>query len=155
MKIRSMNGGLAALVLILNGLSFVSGIAQAGAYKWTDSSGQVHYSDQPPSDAARAVPGTSSKSDNSQAIKELAEKDQAFKQRQEEAAKAKEKAAKEAEQARTKRENCQKARDNFSQLQSSRRLYTQAPNGERLYMNDTDRQQALSTAQKHIKENCN
>ncbi len=141
-------------VLICAGLCLNS--AQAEVYKWTDKSGQVHYSDQPPAaEAAHRVPGTGTPADNSEAIKALAEKEQDYKKRQDETAKAKEKADKEAEEARIKHHNCDRARKQMSQLQSGQRLYTTSPYGSRTYMDATARQQALDNAQKAINENCN
>ena len=140
-------------VLILAGLG--ASHAQADAYKWTDKSGRVHYSDRPPSDAAKPVAGTGASQDTSQAIKALAEKEQDFRKRQEEAAEAREKADKEAEQARIKLQNCENARKQMSQLQGSNRLYTTAPDGSKQYMNTADRLQAMDIAQQAINKFCN
>lgn len=154
MKLTKLGGTLVPVfVLILAGLG--TGHVQADVYKWTDKSGKVHYSDKPPSDAAKTVPGTSATTDTSQAIKALADKEQDYKKRQENAAKAKEKADKEAEQARIKQQNCDNARKQMSQLQSGQRLYTTSPYGSRSYMDAAARQQALDNAQKAVNDYCN
>lgn len=139
-------------VLIIAGLG--ASHVLADVYKWTDKSGSVHYSDKPPSDAVKPIPGTGASTDPSQAIKALAEKEQDYKKRQEEAAKAKEKADKEADQARIRQQNCDNARKQLSQLQSSQRLYTTSPSGSRIYLDAAARQMALDNAQKAINDNC-
>lgn len=155
MKIANNGGKLVPVfVLILAGLG--ASHVQADVYKWTDKSGTVHYSDQPPAaEAAQRVPGTGIPPDNSEAIKSLADKELEFKKRQEDATKAKDKTDKETEDARIKRQNCENARSKMTQLQSSTRLYTTAPDGSKYYMNAADRQQALDNAQKAVNENCN
>lgn len=149
------NGGrhVPVFVLICAGLCLSS--AQAEVYKWTDKSGGAHYSDQPPTETAKPLPGAKTTVDPSQAIKALSEKEQDYKKRQEDAAKAKEKSDKEAEEARIKQQNCDNARKQMSQLQGSKRLYTNAPDGSRTYMKDTDRQQAMNNAQQAINKYCN
>jgi hypothetical protein len=114
----------------------------------------VHYTDHPPSDSALPVPGTGTRIDIWQAIKELSAKEQEFKQRQDEANKAKEKAEMQAEQARIRRQNCENARNKVKQLQGRLRLYTTTPSGAKVYMNELDRQQALNSAQQVVSEHC-
>lgn len=151
---RTNHGGRHVPVFVLICAGLCMSHAHAEVYRWTDKSGRVHYSDQPPSETAKSVPGAKTTVDPSQAIKALNEKEQDYKKRQEDAAKAKEKADKEAEEARVKRQNCDKARENFSKLQSGRRLYTSTPYG-RTYMDDGARQKALNDARKAIDDNCN
>jgi hypothetical protein len=127
-------------------------LASAGEiYKWTDGSGQVHYSDQPPSDQALVIkraPAPSAEAGAAQ--RELAEKDLAFKKRQEEAAKAKEKADADA----SKQENCELARRDLASANQSGALYTKGPNGETTYVTDQQRAQVRAEAEKYIAENC-
>ncbi|MGA7950440.1 MAG: DUF4124 domain-containing protein [Thiobacillaceae bacterium] len=134
------------------------GFALAGAaqvYKWTDGSGQVHYSDQPPSDQAKAIKGNPVPAEEaSAALQTLAEKDFAFKKRKADAAKAKEKADKDAEAARIKRENCDRARSNLAALDQGGRTYSSGPYGERNYMTDQQRADARADAQRYMAENC-
>jgi hypothetical protein len=148
------HGGRHAPVFVLICAGLFLSSAQAEVYKWTDKSGNVHYSDQPPTETAKPVPGTRTSFDTLQAIKALNDKEQDYKNRQEDAAKAKAKADKEAEEARAKFESCNKARKQMGQLQGSKRLYTTTPDGSRQYMNDADRQQALNNAQQAINKYC-
>jgi IS5 family transposase len=130
--------------------------AVAQVYKWTDASGHVHYSDQAPSDQAKAIKGTAAPSnDASAAQRELAEKDLAFKKRKEDAARAKEEADKEAERARIKQETCERARRNLAALDQGGSTYTSGPYGQRNYMTDQQRVDARVEAEKLMTESCN
>ena len=127
----------------------------AEIYKWTDGSGQVHYSDQPPSDQAQVIKGAPAQLQGAgEAQRALAEKDLAFKKRQEDAAKAKEKADTDADAARTKQENCELARRNLASTNQSGALYTKGPSGETNYVTDQQRAQVRTEAEKYIAENC-
>ena len=129
--------------------------AVAQVYKWTDASGQVHYSDQPPSDQAKAIKGAPAPSEDASAAQQaLAEKDLAFRKRKADAAKAKEKADKDAEATRIKQENCERARRNLTALEQSGRTYTSGPYGQRNYMTDQQHADARVEAQKVMTENC-
>jgi len=152
---QSSHGGRNVPVFVLICAGLCIGNVHAEVYKWTDKSGKVNYSDQPPTDTAKPVPGTGSTYDPTPAIRALNEKEQDFRKRQEDAAKAKEKADKEAEEVRAKQQNCENARKQMSQLQVGKRLYTSAPDGSRLYMNNADRQRAIDNAQQAINKNCN
>ncbi len=141
-------------VLLLLCLCFPLASA-AEIYKWTDGSGQVHYSDQPPSDQAlviKAAPAPPTEAGEAQ--RELAEKDLAFKKRQEDATKAREKADADAQAARTKQENCERARQNLVNLDQSPRSYTIGPSGQRTYLTDQQRADTRAAAEKFIAENC-
>lgn len=129
--------------------------AVAEVYKWTDASGQVHYSDQPPSGQAKAIKGAPAPSQDASAAQQaLAEKDLAFKKRQADTAKAKEKADKDAEAARIKQENCERARRNLAALDQSGRTYTTGPYGQRNYMTDQQRADNRANAERFMAENC-
>lgn len=142
-----------AAVLVLCLAFPLTGAAQI--YKWTDGSGQVHYSDQPPSDQALPVQGIPAPSqDAGAAQRALAEKDLAFKMRQEDAAKAKEKADADAKAARTKKESCERARRNLATMNQTTRSYTTDPNGQRNYISEQQRADARAEAEKFIADNC-
>ncbi|HYP69018.1 MAG TPA: DUF4124 domain-containing protein [Thiobacillaceae bacterium] len=127
--------------------------AAAQAYKWTDATGHVHYSDQPPSDRVKAVKGAPAPDANA-ARQALAEKDLAFKKRRADAAKAKEKADKDAEAARVKQENCERARTTLATLDQNARTYTSDAYGQRNYMTEQQRADARANAQRFMAENC-
>ena len=132
--------------------------AQAsGLYKWTDSSGKVHYSDQPPTVEAQPLrTGSPGQADYArEAAQALDARDQAYQKRLKDAEEARAKADKEAAEMRRKRDNCDKARKNLDVLQNRPRVYTTDAAGQRTYMNDAARAQALANSQKAVAENCN
>jgi hypothetical protein len=129
--------------------------AAAQAYKWTDATGRVHYSDQPPTDRVKAVKGAPAPAQDANAARQaLAEKDLAFKKRRADAAKAKEKADKDAETARVKHENCERARSTLATLDQNGRTYTSDSYGQRNYMSEQQRADARANAQRFMAENC-
>ena len=145
----------AGRLLFLGALAFTAH-AHAGLYKWTDSQGKVHYSDQPPTANAQTVktPAAGQAETTNQATQSLDAKEQAYQKRRKEADEAREKAEKEAEQARIKRENCAKARGNLSTLQNTPRVYTTNATGQRIYMDDSAHASALANSQKAVSEFC-
>lgn len=130
--------------------------AHAGLYKWTDNSGKVHYSDQPPTADARTLksPSAGQADTTREATQALDARDQAYQKRLKDAEDARAKAEKEAAEARRKRENCDKARSNLDMLQNRPRVYTTNAAGQRTYMDDAARAQALANSQKAVAENC-
>jgi hypothetical protein len=145
----------AGRLLFLGALAFTAH-ADAGLYKWTDSQGKVHYSDQPPTANAQAIknPAEGQAEATTQATESLNSKEQAYQKRRKEAEDARAKAEKEAEQARIQRENCAKARNNLSTLQNTPRVYTTNTAGQRTYMDDSARANALANSQKAVSEFC-
>jgi hypothetical protein len=146
----------AGRLLFLGALAFFMGPAHAELYKWTDSQGKVHYTDQPPTVNAQTIksPQSGQAETTTQATQTLNEKDQAYQKRREEAEQARLKAEKEAEQERIKRENCTKARNNLNTLQNTSRVYTTNAAGQRTYMDDAARADALANSQKAVSDFC-
>ena len=130
--------------------------AQAEVYKWVDTAGKVHYSDQPPSVDAQTVRATSSSQGaiTQEATRALDAREQDYQKRKKDADEARTKSDKEAEQARAKRENCDKARSNLSTLQNKPRVYSVNAAGQRVYLDDRARADALANSQKAVSENC-
>lgn len=129
--------------------------AAADVYKWTDASGHVHYSDQPPSDKANALKGVPTQPDQGLAAqRDLADKELAYKKRQDDAAKAKAKADKDAETARIRQQNCERARSNLAAMNENRRLYTTGPDGQRNYMSEQQLADTRAMSEKAVAENC-
>jgi hypothetical protein len=142
--------------LLFLGTLAVMGLAHADLYKWTDSQGKVHYTDQPPTVNAQTIktPQPGQAETTTQATQSLNEKDQAYQKRRAEAEQARLKAEKEAEEARVRTENCAKARNNLNTLQNSTRIYTTNAAGQRAYMDDAARADALANSQKAISDFC-
>jgi uncharacterized membrane protein YqiK len=145
----------AGRLLFLGSLAFMA-LAHAELYKWTDSQGKVHYTDQPPTVNAQTVkrPQSGQTETTTQATKSLSDKDQAYQKRREEAEQARIKAEKEADEARVRSENCAKARNNLNTLQNRSRVYTTNAAGQRTYMDDAARADALANSQKAVSDFC-
>jgi hypothetical protein len=145
----------AGRLLFLGALTFAAH-AHADLYKWTDATGKVHYSDQPPTVNVQTVktPAAGQAETTSQARQSLDAKDQDYQKRRKEAEEAKAKADKEAEQARIQRANCDKARSNLSTLQNTPRVFTTNAAGQRIYMDDAARANALANSQKAVSDFC-
>lgn len=134
-----------------------AGAAQAGLYKWTDSQGKTHYSDQPPSSDARNIgrPAAGQSAITRDAQQSLDEKNDAYHKRRKAEEEARTKAAADAEQARIKRESCDKARKNVDTLANTPRVYSTDASGRRVYMDDAARASAMASSRKAIDEHCN
>lgn len=133
------------------------------ANKWIDDQGIVHYSDQPPPAHAKGkatlatseleIPAAASSVSGVAAAKTKGETDPA------KIAAAKKAAAdKAAQDAATKAQNqtnCTNAKQNLANLKDGMRIAIIDPvTGERSYMDDTQRQQGVDTAQQQIGQYC-
>ena len=146
----------AGRLLLLCGLALMAGHAHAELYKWTDSQGKIHYSDQPPTVKTQTIKNPSAGQDEttSEAKKSLDARDQEFLKRKKDTEEARKKAEAEAEKERVQRENCAKARNNLSVLQNTPRVYTTNAAGQRVYMDEAARANSLAGSQKAISEFC-
>jgi len=146
-----MNKALFPLLLLLLACS-----AHGGVYKWIDSSGEVHYGDQPPPsnksqklNIQTPAAGSQSGGDGKASpAKSMADKELDFRKRQVEKEEAQKKQEKDAALAKQKQENCAQARGNLRNLQEGGRIVKYNDKGEREYLDDAARQQAMSEAQK-------
>lgn len=132
--------------------------ATAQVYKWTDASGKIHYSDQPPTQAkARSqtlAPAADASADATSAPKAAADKRlEAAKQ----AADAKDKAAK-AEKERAedaqRQQACERSRTNLQGLQSGQIRFRMSPTGEREALDGAVRDAEVAEAQRAVDINC-
>jgi len=111
---------------LLAGLMLASASAGAGLYKWTDSEGRVHYSDQPPSQQAseRVRPGNSDRLEQEAlaARRALADKLMDSDQQRRRAQEAATQREAEQDKARQKAERCARARERLQKLSQSSRV---------------------------------
>lgn len=132
--------------------------AQADLYKWTDSQGQVHYTDQPPAKEQSQRIGRSTDPEREQearsARQELADKvSQSQRQRQlEQEARAKRQAELDKEQQ--KADNCSKARERLSLLQQNNRISRLNDQGQRYILDEAQRQAAITEARQQADKLC-
>ena len=132
-----------------------AGSAGAALYKWTDPSGRVVYSDQPPPgnvkvEQINAPPPPA----NPNAAKELASKEMEYKQRQLDSVDAEKKAEKSQVAAKNLAESCAQVKGSLQQLGSDQLvLYRVNEKGERVVMDDTARRAERDKLVKWMKDN--
>ena len=133
-----------------------AGTAAATLYKWTDATGRIVYSDQPPpanvkSEILKGPPPPA----NPNAGKELATKELEYKQRQLDKAEASAKAEKDATAAKARADNCVQVKGEMQQLaQGDLTIYRVNEKGERVPMDDAARRTERERLGKWMRENC-
>lgn len=160
------------LVSLAAGFSYMATQAAAETYKWTDSEGKVHYSDQPPPSNVKdpttmtprkktsrsgpapqigagqngAAKTTGAAKPAPVAAKTAQELDAEFKQRQVEAAEKGAAQKKLAQEAQSKNKNCAQAQANVARLQTGGRVARANDKGETEYLDDAQIAQELLRA---------
>ncbi len=133
--------------------------AESGAaalYKWTDASGRIVYSDQPPpgnvkSEILKGPPPPA----NPNAMKEMATKELEYRQRQLDKAEAGAKADKDQATAKERADNCLQIKGQMQQLaEQNVVLYRVNEKGERVVMDDAVRRAEREKLGKWMRENC-
>jgi len=140
------------LILLLN-----SAIAGAQVYSWRDSSGEMHYSDQPPADAAAkqlAVPSAPSSAGESGNSKSWSEQELEFRKRRAAAADAEQKSANEQQQSQAKQANCRSARNTLQGLESGTIRYKLGDTGDRVALEGADRDAEVARARAAVDSWC-
>jgi len=142
---------ITVFLLCLSSLSFASKI-----YKWTDSDGNTHYGERPPSQQATQIKvpkgsaGTSTPRPVNQqdATNKLLD---AFAKERKDKKEATDKAAAEKEQ---RDKNCSSAKRRVISLKLGGRQYEITDQGERRFLSDADIQTRLAEAQKTAAQWC-
>ena len=132
------------------------GSGAAALYKWTDASGRVVYSDQPPPGNVKAevLKGPPPPA-NPNAAKELANKELEYKQRQLDKAEASAKAEKDSAAAKARADNCIQIKGEMQQLaQGDLTFYRINEKGERVVMDDAAKHAERERLGKWLRENC-
>ena len=144
------------VITLLFTLVFASFMHAAQVYKWTDESGQTHFSQFPPDSApSEDVEINTPTSANS---KQANEKLQKLRQELQEKVvdrtteSAEEKLA--AEDAKRMAENCDKAKQRLLDLQNNGRIYKTLKNGEREWYDEKGREDLIAGAQKDVTKYC-
>ena len=152
-------------IIFLLVLLVLSTTAQAQMYKWVDSSGKVHYTDQaPPANvkqkklditthsAPAATP--SDKKKTPATAKSLADKEMDFNKRRKQADDAIAKQTKEVEEAKVAKENCERARSIQRSLEENLRITQTDEKGERVFLDGEARQKEMDRAKKGVADWC-
>jgi len=153
MSIVSGRKAFAALCAVAVGLA--AGPAAAALYKWTDASGRIVYSDQPPPGNAKVetLKGPPPVA-NPNATKEMAGKDLEFKQRQVERIDAEKLANAERQTAKEKADSCALIQGQLKQLGEENVVLVRVKeNGERAEMSAADRRAERDRLAKWFKDN--
>lgn len=130
--------------------------AQGAIYKWTDSHGQVHYTQQPPTGAkatqiAPAPPLPAGAGAASAALKSRLD---AMQKAQKAHNKAAQKKRNEARRAALRAQNCRNARSNLRALTSGGRKRFRLPNGTVRYLTPEQIQARTKQAREQIAKSC-
>jgi hypothetical protein len=133
------------------------GPAAATTYKWTDASGRVIYSDQPPAgnfkvEEINAPPPPA----NPNAVKDLANKDAEIRKQKLLRADEEAKATKARVEANLNREQCDKVRGQIITLGQSSQLiiYTTDAQGQRTAMDDAAKVRERQRLEAWVRESC-
>ncbi|MGL4316468.1 MAG: DUF4124 domain-containing protein [Pseudomonas sp.] len=127
------------------------GLAGAEIYRWTDASGQVHFSEKPAVGAEQI-----------EVKPQVVERDDATRQREERTAqfydaRRQEKAqaeAKSAEAQAKRAQECKQLRGQLAEIQRGGRYFVTDKNGERSYIDDKEIDAARNRLSSRIAERC-
>ncbi len=143
-------------VITLSLLSATGGALAGKIYKWTDSEGNVHYGERPPTSQAREInlpkaPPSSRATPAGNSLQETNKLlDTLQKERQQ---KAEKKAA--AEKERKAREaNCSRAKRRLAAYTIGGRIYEIDDQGERSYLGDAEIEKRRLAAQQEVDKRC-
>ena len=152
-----LNGaGFLCIASVLTAALVSAGAGSATLYKWTDASGRVVYSDQPPpgnvkSEVLKGPPPPA----NPSAVKDLATKELEYRQRQLDKAEATAKAEKDSAAAKARMDNCTQVKGEMQQLaQGDLTVYRVNEKGERVVMDEAARRTERERLGKWLRENC-
>ena len=142
-----------------------SGAVAQNLYKWTDSSGKVYYSDQPPPPDARdakalkrdASPRGGGEEDEGSAAPDssYAEKEKEFQRRRAEKAEQETKANQAAQADAERKRNCEAAKSNLQSVSAGGRITRRNSAGELEYLGDDDIAAERERAQEVVNQWCN
>lgn len=133
----------------------------AEIYKWTDGSGEVHYTQTPPPSgiSAQVIQGAPPPAESEKTIhqeqQKLQEQLDAMEERR---AKSEEEEAIEKERqelGKINEKNCITAKNNLAKLQQGGIKRYLTPEGEVIRLTDEDRQRRIAEAQKQVEQYCN
>ncbi|MEZ5564075.1 MAG: DUF4124 domain-containing protein [Gammaproteobacteria bacterium] len=151
-----------ASALLFLGLAVPGAVAlaqQASVYKWVDSQGTPHYSDQPPLNANAEEMGVHYRRTDRGAVQsqQKARADLAQAGETREGLESDAAAAAEADRQKVLAErqgNCKAARDRVSQYNNALRLYRPGPNGERVYLTNEELDVERADANRAVEQWC-
>ena len=136
----------------------------AGAYRWVDESGRVHYSQRPPPGQTaqpvqlpktpRAAEPVTPHSASSKQPPEEAQTEEPPEQAQSTPAPESEETARQEAVAETKRKNCSTAKANLERLRAGRRITAKSADGKVYYLDEAEREAQVAEARTQLRANC-
>ena len=141
------------IIILLCAVLAVSNAAAEVVYRWVDTDGNVHFSDQPLTDNAQVMefpsetryPGRKRASPERSNSAADDNKDQSA---------AGDTAVDPAEEKRVRKANCKIARQNLEGNQNIGRMYRVGSNGERVYLSDSERAAIIKKSQSDVSKWC-
>ena len=132
----------------------------AEIYKWTDTSGEVHYTQTPPPSgvASQIIQGAPPPAESEATIRQEQQKlQEQLDAMEERRAKREEEEAIEKQRqelSKINEKNCITAKNNLAKLQQGGIKRYLTPEGEVIRLTDEDRQRRISEAQKQVEQYC-
>ncbi|MCC7327592.1 MAG: DUF4124 domain-containing protein [Burkholderiales bacterium] len=145
---------MAALLAL--GCAALAAPVPAAVYKWTDASGRVVYSDQPPPGNVQSeTVHSAAPPSNPNAVRDMAAKELEFKKRQTEAATKDKKVDTQRAEVNKVAEQCQRTRAQIRQLAAEQiALVRYNEKGEAVYVDDATRRKERGELELWVKANC-
>jgi len=136
-------------------ISALSNPALAGLYKWYDSKGQVHYTDNPPTNekSESLNPNTALPTGVEKEKSALDKQTEEFNKRRDERLKKEDEEKKKALQEEQRKKNCEILKKNLQTFLTRNRV-SKTVDGEKVVMPYEERVKEIDAAQKRIDKEC-
>ncbi len=148
---------LAQLIIFLTTFVFTATISVAGIYKWVDEQGNVHYSQQPPTNTASEKMQVQQRAprDNSTYSRpgEQSKNKDAATDKSAETAKTEKKPETKAEKQR-RLAACEQARKSLQTMESVGRIRAQDSNGELSYLSQDQKEERMRQSREMLSKHC-
>ncbi len=144
-------------VITLSLFCAASGALAGKVYKWTDSEGNIHYGERPPTSQAREIDipkAPPSSRNTAPAGNSLQETNKLLETLQKERQQKAEKKATAEKERKALEANCSRSKRKLAGYRIGGRIYEVDEQGERSYLSDSDIQQRLEAAQKEVDKWC-
>jgi catalase len=143
------------VAMLMAGLTVIA--AADTVYKWSDSRGQIHYTDLPPTQSDAKVLSVSHRESASRDDEPAGDEGNDNSNGSESDGSTidhKAMAAVEADVSSAKVKQCKEAKERYQRYVESRRLFRQTADGKREYLTDQQLNEARVKAKQAIDENC-
>jgi len=142
------------IIIALCTLLAVSNAAAEVVYRWVDTAGNVHFSDQPLSDNAQVMEFPSETRYPGRKRPSPEHSNSTPDDKAQDASAAGDTAVDPAEEKRVREANCKIARQNLEGNQNIGRMYRVGSNGERVYLSDSERAAVIKKSQGDVSKWC-